>query len=310
MAKFTLNDESTTNSHGFVMLNSGAKLDRYRANPIMLFDHNSANIIGRMKDVHVEGSKLVAETEFDEKDDLGAKCKRQVDEDFLKGCSPGIIINAVEIRTLPDGTEQLTVTDWELCEVSLVSVPSNRNALRLYNSEMQPLFNDAIELSIKTLLQKKDSPKEENMDKIILTAEAYIALGLDSTKADGKAISAAIMALQARAENAEKKVNEQLKLQAKTLVDDAIKQGKITADLRQQYETLATENFELAQKTLAGIPAREKLAPQIHNSGKITIDESRKDWSYLQWSKQDPEGLKKMKAEEPERFAELQKTWK
>ena len=47
------------------------------------------------------------------------------------------------------------------------------------------------------------------MDKIILTAEAYTALGLKSNEADGKSISAAIMELQARAEKAEGELDKQ-----------------------------------------------------------------------------------------------------
>ena len=35
--------------------------------------------------------------------------------------------------------------------------------------------------------------------------------------------------------------------------------------------------------------------------------DERKDWTYLKWAKEDPEGLKKMKAEAPEAFEELKK---
>ena len=45
--------------------------------------------------------------------------------------------------------------------------------------------------------------KREEMKEIILTSEAYVALGLKSNEADGKSISAAIMELQARVDVAE-----------------------------------------------------------------------------------------------------------
>ena len=142
--------------------------------------------------------RAIGKAVYDEEDTLGAKCKRQAKKGFLKGCSPGIIINAVELRTLPNGEERVTVTDWELCEVSLVSVPSNRNALRLYTKQGDIIPDDRVKLSVEALLNI-NKPNNNEMDKIILTAEAYIALGLKSNEADGKSISAAIMELQSRA---------------------------------------------------------------------------------------------------------------
>lgn len=135
----------------------------------------------------------------------------------------------MELRTLPNGEERVTVTDWELCEVSLVSVPSNRNALRLYTKQGDIIPDDRVKLSVEALLNI-NKPNNNEMDKIILTAEAYIALGLKSNEADGKSISAAIMELQSRAEKAEKELDNHRKLKATELVALAIKEGRITAD--------------------------------------------------------------------------------
>ena len=197
MNDYILNDESVVNSHGFVLLNAAGRFERFNANPVMLFNHEADKLIGQMTGLRVEGTKLIGTPVYDEEDALAAKCKRQGEKGFLKGCSPGIMIYAVELRTNPDGEERITVTDWELCEVSLVSVPSNRNALRLYNAQGEVIPDDQIRLSIESLLHLN---KQDEMDKIILTAEAYAALGLKSNEADGKAISAAIMELKARVE--------------------------------------------------------------------------------------------------------------
>ena len=150
--EYVLNDESVVNSHGFVLLNSAGRFERYNANPVMLFNHDGANLIGQMTGLRVEGTKLIGKAVYDEEDTLGAKCKRQAKKGILKGCSPGIIINAVELRTMPGGEERVTVTDWELCETSLVSVPSNRNALRLYNRQGVEIPDDQVKLSIEALL--------------------------------------------------------------------------------------------------------------------------------------------------------------
>ena len=199
----------------------------------------------------------------------------------------------------------MTVTDWELCEVSLVSVPSNRNALRLYNQQGDIIPDDQVKLSVEALLNI-NKPNNE-MDKTILTAEAYIALGLKSNEADGKSISAAIMELQSRAEKAEKELEEGRKLKATELVALAIKEGRIT-DKKEAFEKLALADFDTAKATLEAIPARESLSGKVaHSSGKTAIADERKDWTYLKWAKEDPEGLKRLKAEDPEAFEELKK---
>ena len=305
MNDYILNDESVVNSHGFVLLNAAGRFERFNANPVMLFNHEADQLIGQMTGLRVEGTKLIGTPVYDEEDALAAKCKRQGEKGFLKGCSPGIMIYAVELRTNPDGEERITVTDWELCEVSLVSVPSNRNALRLYNAQGEVIPDDQIRLSIESLLHLN---KQDEMDKIILTAEAYAALGLKSNEADGKAISAAIMELKARVEKAEKDLNDQHKAQAEALVELAIKDGRITADKKEQFIKLALADFDMAKTTLEAIPTRESLAGKVtHGTGKATSTKDRAEWTYLRWAKEDPEGLKRLKETDPEAFEELKK---
>ena len=305
MNDYILNDESVVNSHGFVLLNAAGRFERFNANPVMLFNHEADKLIGQMTGLRVEGTKLIGTPVYDEEDALAAKCKRQGEKGFLKGCSPGIMIYAVELRTNPDGEERITVTDWELCEVSLVSVPSNPGALRLYNAQGEVIPDDQIRLSIESLLHLN---KQDEMDKIILTAEAYAALGLKSNEADGKAISAAIMELKSRVEKAEKDLNDQHKAQAEALVELAIKDGRITADKKEQFVKLALVDFDMAKTTLEAIPTRESLAGKVtHSTGKAVATKDRMDWTYLRWAKEDPEGLKRLKETDPEAFEELKK---
>ena len=300
--EYILNDESVVNSHGFVLLNAAGRFERFNANPVMLFNHEADKLIGQMTGLRVEGTKLIGTPVYDEEDALAAKCKRQGEKGFLKGCSPGIMIYAVELRTNPDGEERITITDWELCEVSLVSVPSNRNALRLYNAQGEAIPDDQIRLSIESLLNIN------KMDKIILTAEAYAALGLKSAEADGKAISAAIMELKARTEKAEKELEKQRKTQAEALVDLAIREGRITADKKEQFVKLALTDFEMAKTTLEAIPEKETLSGKVtHSTGKAFATKDRAEWTYLKWAKEDPEGLKRLKETDPEAFEELKK---
>lgn len=303
--EYILNDESVVNSHGFVLLNAAGRFERYNANPVMLFNHEADKLIGQMTGLRVEGTKLLGCPAFDEEDTLAAKCKRQGEKGILKGCSPGIIMHAVELRVSPDGEERITVTDWTLCEVSLVSVPSNPNALKLYNVKGEAIPDDQVKLSIESLLLNTN--KEKNMDKIILSAEAYAALGLKSSEADGKAISAAIMELKARAEKAEKEMEDARREKALELVELAVKDGRITADKKEQFVKLALADFTMAKETLDAIPAKVSLSEQVAPAGKGSAYKDRSNWTYLEWAKKDPEGLKRLKETDPEAFAELKK---
>lgn len=304
MDDFVFNDEAQENSHGFVLLNGGGRFERFRANPVMLLQHDPGKVIGAWKDLRQDGGRLIATPIYDEEDPEALACKRKVEKNFLKGCSPGIIINAIEVRTTPDGREQLTVTDWTLCEGSIVSIPSNAGALKLYNQQGEAIPDNEVKLSINELLKTNT----KKMEVIQLSVAALTALGL-SNGADSTAISAAITALSAAKETAEKEVEKYKKEKVDNLVDLAIKEGRITADAKADFTALATANFDLAKRTIAAIPAREMLSGKITNTsaGGVGIPSDREKWTYLEWAKKDPAGLQKLKVDNPTAFEELKK---
>ena len=61
----------------------------------------------------------------------------------------------------------------------------------------------------------------------------------------------------------EKKEEDERKTRIETLVENAITEGKVDKETKAQWVEMATSNFELAEKTLASIPAREKITQQI-----------------------------------------------
>ena len=115
------------------------------------------------------------------------------------------------------------------------------------------------------------------------------------------------MELLSRAEKAEKELDEQKKLKAAALVDLAIKDGRITADKKEQFVKLALADFDMAKTTLEAIPAKETLSDKVKHTTGQTAPEGREDWTYLRWAKEDPEGLKRLKATDPDAFEQLKK---
>ena len=87
----------------------------------------------------------------------------------------------------------------------------------------------------------------------------------------------------------------------------AITEGRIGADVREDYVKLALQDYSLAEKTLRAIPAKVSLAASVTKIGDALIPADRQGWTYLHWLKDDPAGLAKIKAENPEAFEAIKK---
>lgn len=135
-----------------------------------------------------------------------------------------------------------------------------------------------------------------DMEKSVL--RATLGLSANATDAEVTAkLEAATKAerelgtLQARLETEKK---EAVKLQAKTLIDAAVKDRKVTEDFRASLNAKFEMDFEAAKNEL------EALKPVPALSGKLkggddaekAVAEERKDWSYADWAEKDAKGLK------------------
>ncbi len=325
MERFVFNDETKKNSHGFYLLNAGGRFERFNENPVMLNNHDLAQLIGKWLNLQTEGCLLMAEPEFDEGDPDALKIKGKVERGYLRGASPGIIILAAEWRENPATKEQETyVTDWELFEASTVSVPSNAGALtlRVYDNNHHLVSDGDVKCHIENIIKLGISSKtSENIIKPVnmntemkLTAEALVALGIQET-ADTAAVSAAIVALKMKAETAEKEVRvlrekaeAARRKAAEEMVGLAIQEGRISADKKEAFIRLALADPETTKATLDAIPAKQSLAARIQNiAGGDVIPAERKNWTLLQWMKNDMSGLKRLQVEAPEVYEQIKK---
>lgn len=300
--KFVLNDETKKNCYGFRVLNAGIDLSRFEKNPVMLLQHDQNKIIGRWKNWKIVGPELIAECEFDEADELAMQTKGKVDRGFLKGSSMGIHITRMEYST--EDENDLVATSCELCEGSLAAVPANSGSICLYDAKMAILdANDITTLCVQLSSDyNKQSDNNKGMDKFVLTAAALTALSLNQD-ASAEAISNAIVALQQRCNDATTALQQHQLSVATSLVELAIKDGKITADLKDQYLELAKTNFDLAKKTLDGIPAKQSLAARVTNSGAPATGEN--SLVSLSWDDLDKKGkLYELKMQNPDVYAQ------
>jgi HK97 family phage prohead protease len=109
----------------------GAELERFNANPVILFGHNSwgrENLpIGRASGVGVEGNALKMDIEFDQDDEFAVKVERKIRNGFLNAVSIGFDVRGWEKpgQNMWNGG---VATKWELFETSVVPVPMDEKA--------------------------------------------------------------------------------------------------------------------------------------------------------------------------------------
>ncbi|HUH25333.1 MAG TPA: HK97 family phage prohead protease [Flavobacterium sp.] len=274
LERFVANDQEQKNSYGFYVLTSGISLARFIKNPVMLDGHYVSNhaVIGKWLDAQKEGSLLTMLPEFDIEDEVANKIAGKVARGFIKGCSMGIIWHPDDLEWIGD---KLVLTKCELYEVSIVAVPSNQNAIHLYNSELQLLQDEEVKTMLSLIPTEFENENDKlNMKKIVLSLAVMQALSIEETSPEGidaNIVEAKVIGLsnQLTAANTQlqafkDKEAQEAQTQKLTLIDEAEKAGKIK---KEQRETFLALDYGVAKTILEGIPGSTSLAAQIQNTG-------------------------------------------
>lgn len=317
-SKFILSDGTIKNSYGFKIPTSGIDTTRFEANPVMLNGHlnDTASVIGAWDNLKkdMKSDRLLAEPVFDKDDEVAKKIAGKVEAGFIKGASIGISFSRDDLKKIGD---DLVLTRCELLEASIVAIPANANALKLYDSEGKALQNEEVTALCMSAANNNNTNlktrKMENTMQLSLTALAV--LGFDASqveKLQASDINEAVVALHKEREQLKAKVEafetkekqaaeaEKARLDARNakLVDDAIKAGRITADTRSYYLKMAAFDYEMAEKALGNVPGKTTLGASLNPiTGKeMTIDEFEKldTAAQLKWKSENPDGYKKM----------------
>lgn len=216
--KFTVSDE-TLNSYGSVILTSGINIARFQRNPIMLYMHDrDKGVIGRWENIAKEGDKLTAVAIFDDATELGAKVKHQVESGFLRSASIGI--ENCKCETI-NGIQ--SIVECDLIEISIVDVPANENAVKLFKKGWKP---------VKTLSElKKNDTAGSDGDVDTLRTRIIDVLGLSETVTDKDII-----------EHIKTLLNEPTSVEKE--VEDAINNGLIQSSDRKSFMAMAKGNIK------------------------------------------------------------------
>ena len=281
---FVLCDGNRVNSYGFRTDLAGLDLERFKSNPVMLYAHDSSDVIGRWENIRVEDNQLKADAVFDTDDEQGKRIAGKVERGFLKGCSMGIHVKELhEVDNVPVATRS------ELMEASVCPIPSDAGAVRLYDENRKELTFEEVRLQFNNQLKPIEMNKNEETN-------------VQTPAADPK--DAEIASLKAQ-------LAESKKREVDSFLTAAVQSGKITTEEKEGFAKLAANDFETVQSLINSRPAKASASLKDLQAQTATAAlAGRENWTYLEWMKKDPEGLKRMKTENPTEFERLQNTLK
>jgi HK97 family phage prohead protease len=321
---FVFNDETVYNCYGFRILSAGVSMDRFNQNPVMLDHHWNSNssVLGAWRNIKLEGSTITGEPEFDTEDANAAAIAGKVERGFIKACSMGFLFDAANM--LYEGQGKYVLTKCELMEVSIVAVPGNANAVRLYAAGTNELMTDEQVKMCLSAIPTDDNPfsKQSNntMKKIFLSIPALIALGLDKNYnptegADASAVEAGITELQTKLQNSELKLSAtETALNAYKQKEEAALNAEVTAFVnsvipskydeteRETVTRLAKADLAFAKKIAATMPEKKPLSGTVNNSGVQLAGEVKTMDEFQKLSTQQQLAFR---AEKPEAYAAL-----
>lgn len=281
---FILCDGNRVNSYGFRTDLAGLDLERFKSNPVMLYAHDPSDVIGRWENIRVEDNQLKADAVFDTDDEQGKRIAGKVERGFLKGCSMGIHVKELhEVDNVPVATRS------ELMEASVCPIPSDAGAVRLYDENRKELTFEEVRLQFNNQLKPIEMNKNEETN-------------VQTPAADPK--DAEIASLKAQ-------LAESKKREVDSFLTAAVQSGKITTEEKEGFAKLAANDFETVQSLINSRPAKASASlKDLQAQASTAVPAGRENWTYLEWMKKDPEGLKRMKTENPTEFERLQNTLK
>jgi len=278
---FIISDESI-NSYGTRILSDGIDTTDFLKNPIGLWNHfrnwkgtkDEVLPICRWENLRREGSQWLADAVFDEKDQFAQEIKSKVEQGIISAVSIGVrIITASDDQSvIMKGQTRPTITQCMLREISIVDIPSNKNAIKLYDAEGDELSlseadnNDVLpiletnKMDLKDFLTNELKLKETSEDGIksalkTAFAEAAKVPQLTATNKELNDTLTVQTADLAKYKDAEAAAEKQ---KCVDLVDAAIAEKKITDTQKEAYVALAEKDFASTKVILDGLTGAKK----------------------------------------------------
>lgn len=289
---FILSDESV-NSHGDIVKTEGIDITRFLKNPVMLYNHSHEyGIIGRWEKLRIENGALIADAVFDEQEEYGKRIKEKLEQGFINSVS--IAINVVE-----EHEEQgiNVIYKSELVEVSIVDIPSNKNAVKnfkngsktLYFSYQQKTQNKSLRFNLIQCLSlatnDTDTDILNSVKQLKINSENEIEKAFKMGLIDGKEKD---LLTFSRDKTAVTDYLSKAKIEAKKEIDDILRNDKkLNPWERQWYHEIGEKlGIKMLKNILKNTPSH-KLIDQLQTNENI-----RSGWTLDDYRKKAPEELK------------------
>lgn len=289
---FILSDESIVNNQGFRLMTEGADLSQFQKNPVMLRNHNDWDMpIGRWENIRKEGGKILADAVFDMADEEAAKIAGKVQRGFLKMASMGAWPPKKWSDDPADkltGQEYPTATVWVAREASIVTIGANNNSLAVQLYDEGGEKTDIIKLK-DSLITKPNKTMSKMLFQILklqdgasdeVVASAVQAIITERETLRTERDSAVTLADTLKVEI--KGFRDQAKIE---LVDKAVSDKKIGADMRETYLSLADKDFDGTRKILDSMRGVTPVVDQLNNQGGVQLSDEQKKWGMRDWEK-------------------------
>lgn len=295
---FVISDESI-NSYGYIVKTDGIDTTSFERNPVMLYMHERKTVVGRWENIRKDGKKLLADAVFDESTEIGRTVKNQVENGFLRSASIGVdIIEEKEINGVK------TILKSELFEVSIVDIPSNKNALKLYRKgNRQRLVLEAPEkvedlrTAIAHLLGLDENVSNEDIiteiqnmlniqDEATIEVENAIKAGFVESKERGNFVTLARLSPNVFRSFVSSERNKRRK-NVNTVIEEALQDRKITFQHREVYARIGeTMGLETLSQLFSSIQRTPRISEMIDGG-------NRSRWTLEDYRKYRPEDLRK-----------------
>ena len=178
---FVMSDEVKDRHGTVVRLGSGADISQYNTNPIVLWMHESSkgffdmksydpdNVLG-FGEAYFEDGKLKNRITFESLETTGNQLAdtvvRKIDFGSLRAGSIGFvpIAGSYGKKEMLEDEETFYIREWTLLEFSIVTIPSNPNALieNAYDRKTQELEEELDKHINEVITQSEESPLSRN----------------------------------------------------------------------------------------------------------------------------------------------------
>ena len=313
MSKEAVISTSRVNSYGFRVLTSGIELEQYQKNPVLLWMHtrpfrgttDEVLPLGRVENLRVDGDRLIGTPVFDQHDEFAQKVANKWEQGILKMVSAGLTVleesNAPE--HIMEGQRYATVTRSKLVEVSIVDIGANDDALALYADDRVVNLNQDGELAkVLSLVSRQEETHVEPLNNSIPMKEIALKLGL-AESATQEQIVAAIGSLQNENKTLKAEKDAAGVKSIELVVDQAVSDGKITADKKQHFVELGKKaGLESLTETL------KMMSGPVRPSDFINPKSPSKDGGDYKTLRDVPVGeMEKLRKEQPAEYRKLYK---